>query len=94
MPTPVAPSRGWWPSCGSTPRPSGLPGPPSIPPSHRFARWRTSTVLTSGLRLNKHFFRKGVAGDWREARTAEQANSIEANHAVQMARFGYLPRGS
>jgi hypothetical protein len=40
------------------------------------------------------FFRKGVAGGWRDALSAEQAGRIETDHAEQMARFGYLSETS
>ena len=38
------------------------------------------------------FFRKGVAGGWRQGLTPEQARAIEERHGTQMARFGYLNR--
>jgi hypothetical protein len=44
--------------------------------------------------VQERFFRKGVAGGWREALTAEQAGRIETDHGEQMARFGYLTDGS
>jgi Sulfotransferase domain len=44
--------------------------------------------------VQERFFRKGVAGGWREELTAEQAGRIETDHAAQMARFGYLPESS
>jgi hypothetical protein len=36
------------------------------------------------------FFRKGVAGDWRNVLTAEQVKSITGAHEGVMRRFGYL----
>ena len=39
----------------------------------------------------KRFFRKGVAGGWREALTSQQARRSEADHGEQMRRYGYLP---
>jgi len=39
----------------------------------------------------ERFFRSGRAGGWRDALTADQVARIEADHAVQMARFGYRP---
>jgi len=36
------------------------------------------------------FFRSGRAGGWREVLTAEQAATIERDHAQVMRRFGYL----
>lgn len=38
----------------------------------------------------ERFFRRGVAGGWRDSLSAEQAARIEADHGKQMARFGYL----
>lgn len=35
------------------------------------------------------FFRRGLAGGWRDELTPEQAARIEAAHAPMMARFGY-----
>jgi hypothetical protein len=42
----------------------------------------------------ERFFRKGVAGGWRDTLTPEQAGRIEADHGEQMARFGYPPAGA
>lgn len=36
------------------------------------------------------FFRRGVAGGWRDILTAEQADAIEQAHGAMMRRFGYL----
>ncbi len=41
----------------------------------------------------ERFFRRGVAGGWRDSLTPEQAARIEADHGKQMARFGYLAQG-
>ncbi len=38
----------------------------------------------------KKFFRKGLAGSWREELTAKQARKIIADHSEMMRRFGYL----
>ncbi len=40
-----------------------------------------------------HFFRKGVAGQWKEALTKDQVRAIVHAHYEQMSRFGYLPAG-
>lgn len=37
------------------------------------------------------FFRRGIAGGWRDELTAEQVARIEADQAVMMARLGYEP---
>jgi hypothetical protein len=36
------------------------------------------------------FFRKGVAGDWKNVLTSEQINMILQGHAEVMKRFGYI----
>ncbi len=41
----------------------------------------------------ERFFRKGVAGGWKEALTKEQVARICADHGDRMVRFGYLPDG-
>ena len=41
----------------------------------------------------ERFFRRGVAGGWRDSLTQEQAARIAADHGKQMARFGYLAQG-
>jgi hypothetical protein len=40
----------------------------------------------------ERFFRRGIAGGWRDSLTPEQARRIEADHGEQMARFGYLAK--
>jgi aryl sulfotransferase len=44
-------------------------------------------------RFSRHspFFRRGVAGGWREELDAESIKLIEHCHHDQMVRFGYLP---
>ena len=37
------------------------------------------------------FFRKGVAGQWKDALTKDQVRAIVNAHYEQMSRFGYLP---
>jgi hypothetical protein len=37
------------------------------------------------------FFRKGLAGQWKEALTKKQVRAIVHTHYEQMSRFGYLP---
>ncbi len=37
------------------------------------------------------FFRRGVAGGWRDTLTLEQAARIESDHGPVMRRLGYLP---
>lgn len=39
---------------------------------------------------SEKFFRSGRSGGWQGKLTAEQVKRIEADHAVQMKRFGYL----
>jgi hypothetical protein len=39
------------------------------------------------------FFRKGVAGQWKEILTKNQVRAIVNAHYEQMSRFGYLPEG-
>ncbi len=41
----------------------------------------------------KHFFRSGRTGEWKEVLTEEQVAKICAVHRDQMARYGYLPEG-
>ncbi len=38
-----------------------------------------------------NFFRRGIAGGWRDELTAAQARSIEATHGAMMDRLGYAP---
>jgi len=40
--------------------------------------------------LAKSFFRKGVAGSWREELSEELATKVLTDHATVMRRFGYL----
>lgn len=42
--------------------------------------------------LAQAFFREGRKDQWREKLTPEQVRRIIADHHVQMARFGYIPR--
>jgi len=42
----------------------------------------------------ERFFRKGVAGGWRQVLTPQQARRIETDHARQMTRLGYLAEGA
>jgi hypothetical protein len=37
------------------------------------------------------FFRRGIAGGWRDELTADQVARIEVAHAPMMARLGYAP---
>lgn len=39
----------------------------------------------------ERFFRRGVAGGWRDSLTADQAQRIEERHGRTMRRLGYLP---
>lgn len=39
---------------------------------------------------SERFFRRGVAGGWRDALSARQAERIEREHGSVMARLGYL----
>lgn len=39
------------------------------------------------------FFRKGLAGEWKERLTDAQVRRIVGRHRTQMARFGYVPEG-
>ncbi|MEO0363476.1 MAG: sulfotransferase domain-containing protein [Pseudomonadota bacterium] len=59
----------------------------------RFDRMRTledRTGFEETSRYGERFFRRGVAGGWREAMTIGHARRVvEANHAM-MERFGYL----
>jgi hypothetical protein len=41
----------------------------------------------------ERFFRKGVAGQWKQELNEEQIARICEDHGDQMARFGYLPDG-
>lgn len=51
--------------------------------------------LNEGFRerpLNaERFFRRGIAGGWRDTLTAEQARRIEYEHGGMMQRLGYFP---
>lgn len=38
----------------------------------------------------KRFFRRGIAGGWKDSLTAEQIARIEADHGPMMAQLGYL----
>lgn len=42
------------------------------------------------LRGNRSFFRRGVAGGWRDTLSPAQAARIERDHGPVMARLGYL----
>jgi hypothetical protein len=44
-------------------------------------------------RVQKHFFRKGEAGGWREVLSDEQVARVIEKNREQMARFGYVPDG-
>lgn len=37
------------------------------------------------------FFKRGVAGGWRDTLTSEQAARIESDHGTVMQHLGYLP---
>lgn len=39
----------------------------------------------------KSFFRKGIAGDWRNTLSGKQIEAIVTHHTDMMERFGYLP---
>lgn len=43
------------------------------------------------VRTSDRFFRRGVAGGWRDTLSTAQAGRIERDHAATMARLGYLP---
>ncbi|MEQ8357481.1 MAG: sulfotransferase domain-containing protein [Kiloniellaceae bacterium] len=43
---------------------------------------------------SQRFFRSGSSGAWRDTLAPEQVAAIERDHAVQMRRFGYLPKPS
>lgn len=43
--------------------------------------------------VQKHFFRQGRAGGWRDELTDEQVAAIVDVHRTQMERFGYVPEG-
>ena len=43
------------------------------------------------LRSGAVFFRRGVAGAWRDELTTEQVERVEAAHAPMMQRLGYQP---
>jgi aryl sulfotransferase len=62
-----------------------------------FARLRAKEAA-SGFRERAHrdreFFRRGIAGGWRDELPAELAARIEADHGEVMARLGYLPGGA
>ena len=38
----------------------------------------------------ERFFRRGIAGGWRDTLTSAQADQIERDHATVMARLGYV----
>jgi len=76
----------------------GLPAPTErIERAIRFSSFQTLRALEERngfVERSDHaerFFRRGRAGQWREALSAEQAERIGAAHAEQMARFGYGP---
>ena len=41
----------------------------------------------------ERFFRKGTAGQWRDALTKDQITAIVSQHRSQMERFDYVPEG-
>lgn len=57
-----------------------------------FQRLRTQEDIT-GFRerpaKSAHFFRRGVAGGWKESLTAAQVAEIEKHHGAVMRRLGY-----
>lgn len=42
-------------------------------------------------RVMEKFFRRGIAGGWRDSLISEQIKRIEADHGSMMCRLGYLP---
>lgn len=57
-----------------------------------FARLRAAEErdgFREGSMTGARFFRRGVAGGWRDTLTAAQAERIVADHGVVMARLGY-----
>ena len=62
-----------------------------------FARLREKEAA-SGFRERAHsereFFRRGVAGGWRDELPADLAARVEADHGEVMTQLGYLPGGA
>lgn len=61
--------------------------------STRFDRLRDQEragAFPEGLRGGRLFFRRGVAGGWRDTLSPAQAARIERDHGEVMARLGYL----
>ena len=42
----------------------------------------------------KHFFRKGIAGDWKTTLTDQQIQQVIADHRKVMRKFGYLNKNN
>jgi len=43
--------------------------------------------------VQKNFFRKGLAGSWRDELSEAEAHAIVDRHRAQMDRYGYVPAG-
>ncbi|MET4700008.1 aryl sulfotransferase [Constrictibacter sp. MBR-5] len=59
----------------------------------RFDRLRaeeSAGKFPESLRGDRPFFRRGIAGGWRDTLTPAQATRIERDHGDVMARLGYL----
>ncbi|CAK0744923.1 Sulfotransferase domain-containing protein [Azospirillaceae bacterium] len=59
----------------------------------RFERLREQEQREGFIERSPHaatFFRRGVAGGWRDVLTPDQAARIERDHEAVMARLGYL----
>lgn len=75
----------------------GLPAPPDLVAraveANRFSRLRaaeTEAGFDGGQVKGRAFFRRGVAGGWRDTLTADQARRIARDHGPMMARLGYV----
>jgi len=43
------------------------------------------------IMFSGRFFRKGLAGQWKDVLTKNQIRAVVNAHYEQMSRFGYLP---
>ena len=56
----------------------------------RLKKQQVDFNVTGPAGATDNFFRRGIAGGWRDQLSPDQAEKIVGDHRKQMARFGYL----